>query len=1202
MKKSLLLAVSMLLTSVASFAQWVAPTYDGTAPEDGLQCYLYLDNTESRFMTGRQTIHSWSTTTGLSTKAADALLVKLVASGDSYIITRVSDNKETFISGWDVTSAEVPAFAEGKGWEMHVDKGNQASTYFKFVLKDPAKKTYTIHYDGADEEHPYSEGAGWGWYIVTPAEGESETPAQANVWANCPTNDPAYLTEWKFISEEEMEVKKEAAAKYAAAMKLDAAIKDAEAKYPGIDLSAPKTVYNNTSSTLEQLNDAIEAVNKAVKDYLINELKKATVSDPQDATGFIINPSFEDGNTNGWTVQNSSDTGAKENSNATYHCDNADGKYLFNIWDWGYPIKQNIKGLPQGIYKLQGMLSSSNDCTNVYLYADGNLTGRDGEAIPAAHKAVTLEGNPENPESKQTWLTEGELTFAVEGDSITIGAVGCDPDGVSYIENGKWWYKADNFRLTYYGNSDEAYQMWRQGDFGFREEVDVEATFAQQQLMEDYNVALADFTKNKTTAADILYAYKGILVLNDSLDANIKAYQAYYNEVESANKEMEDFEGEGDYVDLVLEYLSDIVNPGEAPSAEVEEEAYKTFPNGSYPYIEENKQLTTPQAVAETDYLTAMVTLMKNKTPYEGMDFTSSIVNHLFDDATGKGWTWLGKTKNDGGDGPVPGETGSTVGNLVRSGGLAPTKCAEAWRGGDLKFDVYQEVANVPDGIYSISANAFYRPNGKDDIDPENQKIEAYIYMNDFETPISHIGATGQGISEDNWEEKKQENVCGRTLDGTGWALANGVYYPDNMNSASQAFALDMYKQTVYGLVEGGQMRLGIKKSASVTGGNQWSLWTNFQLIYMGKNQDAVESVFNNLAGIADAILASDDASILNDEAWEALETAKEAEHTYENLIALNSAIKNARKAIDLHKQAEALLADLNNAIVEAKDGGVWDPSDPVIAEYEEYASEAEAGISEFTWNNAQLEEFVAKVPEMIARLSIAGDWTKADKEDPTTWVDLSSLFNSNFDAGNANGWTDTFTQGNHGYQQNNVYEGEDGAVLNKFIEAWRSGNTALEDAKFYTELKELPYSFLKSLPAGEYTLTADINACNQGDAEITGGAFLYVISGETETAVEVSATENGKPRKFSVDFTIEATTQTPAVELGVKTEKTGYNWIGADNFKLVIRQYESATGIGTVIADKTVISAPMMYNLAGQRINTLQKGLNIVDGKKILK
>ena len=58
-------------------------------------------------------------------------------------------------------------------------------------------------------------------------------------------------------------------------------------------------------------------------------------------------------------------------------------------------------------------------------------------------------------------------------------------------------------------------------------------------------------------------------------------------------------------------------------------------------------------------------------------------------------------------------------------------------------------------------------------------------------------------------------------------------------------------------------------------------------------------------------------------------------------------------------------------------------------------------------------------------------------------------------------------------------------------------------------------------------------------------------------------------------------------------------DWCMFDNWKLYYLGKDAPEAIDEIVGNKVVVKA--IYNLAGQRINTLQRGLNIVDGKKVL-
>ncbi|MBR6827720.1 MAG: hypothetical protein IKM76_06115 [Prevotella sp.] len=182
----------------------------------------------------------------------------------------------------------------------------------------------------------------------------------------------------------------------------------------GIDTSAADALVASATS-VEDINAAIASLMDAFKNYLTNATDEVEVT-----SVFVVNPSFETGNTNGWTFEGSNDSGAKENSNPTYTISNADGNYVFNIWSSGNAISQKIENIPNGNYKLTALIATDGG-HQVQLNANGESV-----KIDAIDKGTGVVG---------------ELAFAVLDGTATIGAEGVD----------KYWYKVDNFRLFFTG-------------------------------------------------------------------------------------------------------------------------------------------------------------------------------------------------------------------------------------------------------------------------------------------------------------------------------------------------------------------------------------------------------------------------------------------------------------------------------------------------------------------------------------------------------------------------------------------------------------------------------------------------------------------------------------------------------------------------------------------------------------------------------
>ena len=167
---------------------------------------------------------------------------------------------------------------------------------------------------------------------------------------------------------------------------------------------------------------------------------KANSNNPIDVTSYIKNAGFESGDLTGWTTEQSNDTGVKDAKDATYKTQGSEGKKLFNTWADGKALTQNIGKLEAGVYELSAMLATGdNPNSKGTVYLTVNDTKSAG--------MVSRNGN------KQVMHKE-TLTFVSDGKTeTTIGAVGME------IPNGHWWYKADDFKLTFVENTNNLFKV-----------------------------------------------------------------------------------------------------------------------------------------------------------------------------------------------------------------------------------------------------------------------------------------------------------------------------------------------------------------------------------------------------------------------------------------------------------------------------------------------------------------------------------------------------------------------------------------------------------------------------------------------------------------------------------------------------------------------------------------------------------------------
>ena len=137
------------------------------------------------------------------------------------------------------------------------------------------------------------------------------------------------------------------------------------------------------------------------------------------------------------------------------------------------------------------------------------------------------------------------------------------------------------------------------------------------------------------------------------------------------------------------------------------------------------------------------------------------------------------------------------------------------------------------------------------------------------------------------------------------------------------------------------------------------------------------------------------------------------------------------------------------------------------------------------------------------------------------------------------------------------------------------------------------------TLPAGKYTFSITFSDGNEAQE-----SRLVVCEGKTmvsDKLCEEQAIAWSKLVDGSLSFLLTEETE---VSLGIIVNLTGQASFGINAFKLEGTPYEylspvNYTGIAEPTPAKPTYGA--IYNVWGQRIQELQKGINIVDGKKVL-
>lgn len=154
-------------------------------------------------------------------------------------------------------------------------------------------------------------------------------------------------------------------------------------------------------------------------------------------------------------------------------------------------------------------------------------------------------------------------------------------------------------------------------------------------------------------------------------------------------------------------------------------------------------------------------------------------------------------------------------------GGDNTNFCAEKWNAGIV--EVSQVVRNLPAGVYRMSVQGFYRMGSVDD--------------------AATARAAGTEVLHAKFFANSDSIAAMSVMDEAG-KLAEGAQYgeygqaPNSMTDASHFFSAGHYVNTLMFTLEEGvdSIKLGVTKTGSV--GNDWLIFDNFRLEYLGQKND----------------------------------------------------------------------------------------------------------------------------------------------------------------------------------------------------------------------------------------------------------------------------------------------------------------------------------------------------------------------------
>lgn len=968
----------------------------------------------------------------------------------------------------------------------------------------------------------------------------------------------------------------------------------------GLDVSESEAIYNNSNAEYWQLKEAYRMISDARRNKAMAD---ATADSPVSITEFV--PDANCDALAGWThdciYDDTGDVGhGGHGTNWQAHStvytapDGYQTDKFIERWVHGDSdpvtntsvkgegrlsdgvLSQTLHKLPAGGYKVTCYAMATQQSKGDSYQVEGVSVFADTKSTPNSQTVATKAGVPQKYEFLLD-IKEGEdLTIGFKLDKCTAN-----------------WVFVDEFQIEYCGSSFKAMNLADVQKASAELAAKMDGMEVCPTYIDKANELIATVGEMTTDTDEAeINAMKQDLA---DIAAKIDKSSALYAELKDLDATIQEFlalDPQGDEFEAFMDLYNDCGKEGEGV-----ESLMST-------YTLENEDLT--QYMAD---LKVKLEAAQNASIKAGDDITRKIVNPSFDTGTSEGWT----------------------GNVTVS---KDYKNCEAY---EKTFDLYQDITNLPDGVYELSVLAFQRVGTNEDAsaahDNGTENITAFIYANDLETPFTSPYTYGM-----------KEPSGGNPADYKYNLNGEDVYIPNSMQGMAAAIAENpkAYTVTVPMLVEGGTLRIGVRAKKRPSNSHDWAIWDNFRLKYLGSKGDALGAVTTPLIAKADGLLASN----MNADVRAQLETAKtalETEATVPGIHTLSAAIEAANTSIDAYNTLKEAIDNAQTRYDENE--ATSTTSETAKGLYTAAKTTAEDIYNNGTAADAEIPAAIKALNEGVTKYVIHDVIADASEAKP---ADITKVIaNSDFATMSSTGWD--VKDGTMGFQTNN----------------------SVEAGEFYNCTFNLQQS-LVGLPAGMYRLTTQafyrngnnpstkVDGSDQLKYDVNENAYLYFSDKEipteegkkvatelpenkqvikTITALKVAEdhwnsvglSDNGGLTKMDDGMYIPNNMITAQAyfksDLGsaydsdplnftydgqsdfriglIKNVTEGADWTIVKNFKLYYLGVDP-TGISEIVTDANAV-ATKIYNASGMQIGKLQKGINIIetvmkDGSKKVK
>lgn len=951
----------------------------------------------------------------------------------------------------------------------------------------------------------------------------------------------------------------------------------------GIDVGNAVTVYNDENSTLAQLKEAAQYVKDMTRNKAMEGASSSNViditeyipnADCNSATGWdIVCPDADnDGNKGSgghgftWKHNGSSYTAPEDGHECKGFLErwvHRDSKYGSYDKEESEPnnghlsnssVSQTLKNLPKGGYMITAYV---NACQQGKQEADASYRV-DGVYLYAKAggnektvKVATAAGKPEKV--TLSVIVDGdtdlsEMTFGMKTDNTTANWVFLDDVTVQY-------FGADAMVMAVKAAQDEAYVTTDAVDAyqcnpGYIDDVD--------NLYADIS-ALDPTTATQEEVDDLMAKFRAAVAVADKSVALYEKLGTLGNDITLLIDN-----DKYDYANLKAAYTDCGTGVG-------------------YDDLFSSYVLNNEEVSAYIEKLQSLIASTRKSAVKEGADCTEDLLtNPTFESATG--WN----------------NTGAAINTTYQN--------AESYQG---TFNLYQDITNIPDGVYEITVQAMHRVDNNDNASKlypnDVNEITACLYGNDitakFASPYSY------GMSEQ------------KVTSGNADYAFNGKYIPNSMEgfAAACAESNEAYLTKVYALVTDGTLRVGVKEEARPAGhSSDWAIFDNFKITYRGTSEAVLQQCVTPLIKQANALLEGK----MYEGAKSSLQKAVAAVNAtldMDNIKALALEIKNAQAAIDAYKPLATAIENVK-ARYESNETTATTSAE-AKAIYNASLKTAEDAYNNGTVAEDNIEAAIKELNKGYTQYFIHDVVAAAENG---ASVDISKVINNyDFATMDKTGWTIKVTQNAAGFQKDNnikavefydnkgfdLYQELVGMPAGTYKLSARAyyrlkGSGDIDDAinafVYYANSKEadaepVKKSDVKSIYTG--AITADevgkVNLTSTDGMSQYNGSY-YVPNNMTTGQRFLTSDEIG-PKYDSEEITFDYDGTSPFyIGVANTNKEKGNDWTFVKSFKL--SYVKGTTGIENINGEKAgdVVSTKI-YDINGVQYNSLKPGVNIV-------